>query len=156
MKEFHAHGLRFEYPATWSAVDESSEEKTAVTVQSNGSTFWTVAVFSDGPQPERVLESAIAAYRDDYPELDVYPSETRSEPRGTVVGRDLEFVCLELIAAARIEAFQSGDATVMVLFQGSDAELASHRPLLDAMTASVKVEGDERSTGWSALDDLLN
>ena len=155
MREFNAHGLRFKYPATWTVTDDSGDEKIAVTVQSDGSAFWTVAVFPDGPRPERVLESAVAAYRDDYPELDVYPVETNAGSRGTVFSRDLEFVCLELIAAARIEAYQTGEATVMVLFQGDDAELESRRPVLDAMTASVAFHSGETPTDWPDPDDLL-
>ncbi|HEX6984052.1 MAG TPA: hypothetical protein VF170_01690, partial [Planctomycetaceae bacterium] len=63
MKEFDAHGIRFRYPETWAVSDDSSDDRVAVTVQSDGSAFWTVAVFPDAPQPERVVESAVSAYR---------------------------------------------------------------------------------------------
>jgi len=155
VKEFDAHGLRFRYPGSWVMTDETTDDKVAVTVQSDGSTFWTVAVFPDAPAPARVIESALAAYRDDYPELDVYPPETRSDVRGSILSRDLEFVCLELIAAARMESFQTGGVTVLVLFQGSDAELESRRPILDAMTASVEVAATDDVAEWPDVDDLL-
>jgi hypothetical protein len=156
VKEFDAHGLRFRYPGSWTVSDDTTDDKIAVTVQSDGSAFWTVAVFPDAPQPARVVESAVAAYRDDYPELDVYPPETRADTRGTVLSRDLEFVCLELIAAARIESFQTGGATVLVLFQGSDVELESRRPILDAMTASIEVaHAGDNTPDWPDVDELL-
>ncbi|MGC1273007.1 MAG: hypothetical protein WBC44_04825 [Planctomycetaceae bacterium] len=155
MKEFDAHGIRFRYPSTWTLSDDSGEDKIAVTVQSEGSTFWTVAVFPDAPRPERVIESAVTAYREDYPDLDVYPIETRTESRGTVLSRDLEYVCVELIAAARIEAFHAGNSTVMVLFQGADAELESRRPVLDAMTASLEMAESDDEPIWPGSEDLL-
>ena len=138
--DYSAHGIRFRYPDSWTVADESSDEKVAVTVQSEGTAFWTIAVFDDGPSPERVLESAVAAYREDYPEVDIYPTETHAGPHGPVLSRDVEFVCLELIAGARVEAFQAGERTAMVLFQAADAELETVRPVLDAMTASVEIE----------------
>ncbi len=139
MQEFAEHGIRFRYPETWAVTDESTDEKVAVTVQSDATAFWTIAVFPDAPRPERVLESAVAAYREDYTEIDVYPVETKTGPHGPVVSRDLEFVCLELIAAAHVEAYETGGKTVLVLYQASDAELVKRRDVLDAMTASVQV-----------------
>ncbi|HEX6984135.1 MAG TPA: hypothetical protein VF170_02105, partial [Planctomycetaceae bacterium] len=84
----------------------------------------------------------------------VYPPETHAGPHGPVVSRELEFVCLELIAAARVEAYQAGDRTVMVLFQGADAELEDRRPVLDAMTASLEVAGGDAPL-WPDADDLF-
>ncbi|MBA3314079.1 MAG: hypothetical protein M3552_09585 [Planctomycetota bacterium] len=147
MQDFEGHGIRFRYPASWTVTDESTAEKVAVTVQSDGTAFWTVAVFPDAPRPERVVESAIAAYREDYTEIDVYPVEIKTGPRGSVVTRDLEFVCLELIAAAHVESFETGGKTVLVLFQASDAELESSRPVLDAMTASLEV-AESSAPAW--------
>lgn len=139
MQEFTGHGIRFRYPESWSIIDESTDEKSTITVQSDGTAFWTVAVFAEAPPPERLVESAVSAYREDYTELDVYPLQQKTGAHGSVVARDLEFVCLELIAAAHVEAFESGGNTVLVLFQASDAELASRRHVLDAMTASLQV-----------------
>lgn len=151
MKEFAARGIRFRYPDGWSATDETSDEKTEVTVQSDGTAFWTVAVFSDAT-PEEVVESAVEAYRGDYPDLDAYPARTTEGPSGPVVTREVEFVCLELIAAARIAAYRAGDATVMILVQGSDAELEERGPDFEMMTASLAVSGD-RPRAWP--DDLF-
>jgi len=153
VQEFAEHGIRFRFPESWAVTDESSPDKVAVTVQSDGTAFWTIAVFPEAPRPERVVESAIAAYRDDYTEIDVYPLETKSGPHGPIVTRDLEFVCLELIAAAHVEAYETGGKTVMVLFQAADAELGTRRAVLDAMTASVEVE-PEAKPDWP--DDVFS
>ena len=144
MKQFDAHGVRFSYPADWSLADESTDEKVEVTVQSDGTAFWTVAVFETAA-PEEVVDSAVAAYREDYPDLDAYPAETNEGPSGPVVSREVEFVCLELIAVARVSSYRAGGRTVMVLFQSADAELEARRPLLAAMTASLKVASDDSS-----------
>lgn len=153
MKEYDAGGVRFRYPESWSLADESTEDKVAVTVQSDGTAFWTLAVFPDAAPPEHVVESVVAAYRDDYPELDIYPAETFAGPEGQGVRRDIEFVCLELIAAAHVEAFEAGGRTVMVLSQGADAELEERQPVLDAMTASIEVTGE--GSGSSPWPDEL-
>lgn len=153
MPEYDAHGVRFQYPETWTLDDESSDEKVAVTVQSDGTAFWTLAVFVDAPKPERVIESVVAAYREDYPELDVYPLTTTPGPHGPVSSREIEFVCLELIATAKVEAYQIGDRTAMILFQCADAELETQRPILDAMTASLRIGGDPPSP---SLGDLFS
>jgi hypothetical protein len=152
VQEVAGHGVRFRYPESWAVTDESTDEKVAVTVQSDGTAFWTIAVLPDAPRPERVVESAVAAYRDDYTEIDVYPAQTKTGPSGTVVSREIEFVCLELIAAAHIEAYETGAQTVLILFQASDAELKTRRDVLDAMTASVQVAEDE-TPAWP--DDLF-
>lgn len=142
MKEFDSHGVRFRYPENWTLVDDSSDEKVEITVQSDGTAFWTVAAFAGGVSPEELLESAVDAYRGDYPGLDVYPSETVEGPYGPVVSREVEFVCLELIAMARVAAWRSGGQTVMTLYQAADVELESRRPLLEAMAASLEVESE--------------
>ena len=142
MKEYHDHGVRFRYPSDWTLADDSGDGKVEVTVQSDGTAFWTLAVFADGPDPERLAESAVEAYREDYPGADVYPAEERTSAAGPAVAREVEFVCFELIAAAHVRAYRAGERTVLVLFQGSDEELETRRPVLDAMTDSVRVEAD--------------
>jgi len=148
LKEFDAHGVRFRYPEDWTLIDDTSDGKVEVTVQSDGTAFWTVAVFEGGVSPEEVVESAVEAYRGDYPDLDAYPSETADGPAGPVVSREVEFVCLELIATARVAAWRSGDRTVMTLFQAADVELEARRPLLEATAASLDVTASEPPTPW--------
>lgn len=145
MKEFDSHGVRFRYPENWTLIDDSSDEKVEVTVQSDGTAFWTVAVFPGDVSPDRLVESAVDAYRGDYPGLDAYPSETVEGPSGPVVSREVEFVCLELIAMARVAAYRSGDRTVMTLYQAADVELESRRPVLEAMAGSLAVASSEPS-----------
>lgn len=143
MKEYHERGVRFAYPSDWTLADEPSDEKVEVTVQSDGTTFWTLAVFADGPDPAELVGSAVAAYRADYPDADVYPTEEEPGPFGPVVTGELEFVLFELIAAAWVRSYRVGERTVLILFQGADQELQTRRPVLDAMTASVRIEAVE-------------
>lgn len=153
MQEYDAHGVRFQYPESWTLSDESTDEKLAVTVQSPGTAFWTLAVFEDSPSPERVIESAVAAYREEYPEADIYPLNSTPGPQSPVFSREIEFVCLELIVTAKVEAYQAGSRTAMVLFQLSDTEIETHRSALDAMTASLQIRDAADST-W--VDELFS
>ena len=53
------------------------------------------------------------------------------------MARDVDFVCFELINSAFIRSFQTERFTVLVLYQGFDAELETTRPLLEAISASL-------------------
>ena len=137
--EYAGHGIEFRYPAAWTVADDSPEVGVSMTVQSDGTAFWSVAVFPDAPAPEAVLESSLEAYRDDFPEADIYPVRAQPGPQGPELACEVEFVCFELIAAAQLRCFAAGGSTVLVLSQGTDAELDDYRPLLDAMNASLRV-----------------
>ncbi len=143
MKEHNDRGVRFRYPSDWSLIDESTDDKIEVTVQSDGTAFWTLAVFAGGPEPADLVESAVAVYRADYPDADVYPAEQEAGPFGPVVTCEVEFVLFELIAAAAVRSYRVGDRSVLVLHQGSDQELETRRPVLNAMTASVRIEATD-------------
>lgn len=136
--EYAAHGIRFRYPPEWELSEQNEEGRTSITVSSPHTSFWTVSLFSDRPEPDDLIAAALQAFSDEYEELDVYPSKDRVCRRPTV-GRDIDFVCMELLNTARLRAFQTADFAVLVLYQGNDAEMESQGPILEQITKSLSV-----------------
>ena len=134
---YDADGVRFAYPESWQLTREGEEAGVVVlTVSGDGTSFWTLAIYPGTITPVELVESAVAAFREEYEEADVYPIE------GALCGfpcegRDVEFVCLELINTASLRAFESPGFTAVVLFQGTDHELRETRPVLEAITNSL-------------------
>jgi hypothetical protein len=138
---YKGHGIRFRYPASWELVEQEDGESTSITVASPDTSFWSVSLFPEGPSPEQVVASAVEAFREEYDEVDVYPSEEKMGDRpGTAL--DVDFVCFELINSAFLRSFQTDRLTVLVLYQGFDGELAETRPLLEAISASLALEDE--------------
>ena len=134
-------GVRFAYPESWELtreVDESQAGALMLSVQGEGTSFWTLALYPAAVSAAELVESAVAAYREEYEEADVYAVEG-SLCGFPCEGRDVEFVCLELINSAAMRAFEAPGFTAMVLFQGTDRELTETRPLLEQISGSLEL-----------------
>lgn len=140
--EYHGHSVSFRYPSGWELLEESHGEERTITLQTAGASFWTVTVFADRPEPERILESVLAAYREDYEDLDIYQSP---ETPGLLpaASADLDFVYLDLVNSVSIRALQAEDVSVVVIYQGTDHELEFLREKFEAVTESLAFHGDE-------------
>ena len=134
-------GVRFAYPESWELtreVDEAEAEAVMLSVQGDGTSFWTLALYPGAVSAVELVESAVEAYREEYEEADVYPVEG-SMCGFPFEGRDVEFVCLELINTASLRAFEAPGLTAVVLFQGNDQELAETLPVLEAISGSLNL-----------------
>jgi hypothetical protein len=139
---YEGNGIRFRYPAWWELVEQDDGEATSITVASPDTSFWSISLFRGSPSPQDVVASAVEAFREEYDEVDVYPcDETMGNRPG--VARDVDFVCFELINSAFLRSFQTDRFTVLVLYQGFDGELAETRPLLEAISASLTLDGED-------------
>lgn len=141
-QEYAGHGVQFHYPEDWELQEQESEAGVMISANSPGASFWSVSLQFEGPEPEHVLQEATDVFKGEYPELDSYPVEETVCHRISV-GRDIEFVCLELLNTACLRAFRTGEFTVLVLYQGNDDELEETRESLEAITASLHCDGDE-------------
>jgi hypothetical protein len=146
---YAGYGVRFQYPRNWTLTEETGPDQTTITVQSPETSYWTLSLFQDRPDPERIVESVMEAYQSLYEDLDVY------EPEAQVLGfpaitRELDFVCLDLVNTAAMIAFQAIDQSVLVIFQGEDRELESTRPVMEAITRTLLCDMD----GDSVADDV--
>jgi hypothetical protein len=136
---YRTAGLSFRFPPEWQALEQHEGNRTSVTVAGEGTAFCTVTILYDRPDPQQVLDAVIRAFRDEYPELDVYPANSRVASR-PAFGCDVDFICLELCNTALLRAFRTGRFTVLVLFQSSDAELPDTRPIFDQVCNSLSCD----------------
>ena len=130
------HGIRFEYPDDWILHEQSDPLEFTVTVHSPETSFWSLTLLFDRPEPQQVLDSALDAFREVYSELDIYPGDDRLADRPTLAC-DLDFVCHELISTAFLRAIATPRFTILVLFQGADLELDETQVLLEQITRSL-------------------
>ena len=142
LSDYENHGVRFRYPADWELSEQSSEEETSISVQSDGTSCWTIVLLSSRPDPDDVLESVVAAFEQDYEDVEVL-SHVGSVCGLPTLGRDLDFVCYDLLNCAILRAFQTSEKTVFVLYQGTDHELVSTRSQLESITASLQCDDDD-------------
>lgn len=138
-------GIHFRHPSDWVVDEERGEDEFTVTVRpegDEGTAFWSLTLLLQRPAVQPVLKAALRAFEDEYPELDVYPAEQEVAGR-KAVGRDLEFVCLELLNTARLRVFRTRDFTAVVLCQATDDEIASRSPVFQMLTGSLQCGWDD-------------
>ena len=136
---FEHHGVRFEYPEDWILHEQSSPEEISITVNSPETSFWSLTLLFERPDPNRVIETALDTFREEYFEIDVYPSDDRLGDSRTVA-RDVDFVCHELIGSAFLRAAVAPGFTLLVLYQGADFELDETQPVLERVSKSLTWE----------------
>ena len=73
-----------------------------------------------------------------YDEVDVFDLDT-AVAHQPGLGRDIEFVCFELLNRAELRAFRTSHNTVLVSCQGTDTELEELQPMVDEITCSLEV-----------------
>lgn len=139
---FEGHGIRFEYPDDWILHEQPSPDELTLTVHSQETSFWSLTLLFDRPDPQRVIDSVLDAFREEYTEIDVYPNETRLNDQ-PAVACELDFVCHELIGSAFLRAVAAPDFTLLVLYQGADLELDDLQPLLEKIGRTLTWESDD-------------
>ncbi|HUY33047.1 MAG TPA: hypothetical protein VMV69_09720 [Pirellulales bacterium] len=130
-------GIHFQFPDNWT-LDESDALKgdESVSVYSPGGAFWSIIKHPRTALPRELIEAALQAMRQVYDELDVEPIE-ETVVGYELVGCDMNFYCLDLTNTALLRAFQTTEATYLVLCQADDREFADVEPVFRAMTRSL-------------------
>ena len=144
LQDYQQQGVTLRYPAGWEVSEDQSDQQRMITLQTAGASFWTLTVFDDRPDPERILASVLQAFRDDYEEIDVYPIQA-TVLQQPATGADLDFVYLDLVNSVSIRTFQTDDLSALVLYQGPDYELEALRPQFEAVTESLAFEDAEET-----------
>lgn len=135
---FQNHGLLFRYPAAWTLTEEAGDGCVAITVAPNETAFWSATILEDRPEVEEILEAAVDTFMELYDEVDVFDL-TAELARHSGLGRDIEFVCFELLNRAELRAFRTAHCMVLVTCQGTDDELGELQPMFDEITCSLEV-----------------
>lgn len=146
-QEYSGHGVRFRYPATWELTEEENDRDVVISVLSQDTSFWTVSLLDGRPDPKRVIREVLETFRGEYAELDEYEAKAKIHDKDAEA-RDLQFVQYELINSAFLRALEIGSRTALILYQGTDHELESTRPLLEAISASFQWEEPPPPVGY--------
>ena len=132
------HGIRFRYPPDWVVEVVEDGPRTAVTIQSpDGPAFALVTADDSRPSPAELADEALAALREEYPELDATPA---GETIGghDAVGHDVEFFSLDMTNTCVIRSFRTPRRTVFLMAQWSDIEGIEAEAALKAILRSVE------------------
>ena len=140
--QYQNYGIQFQFPSSWELDEQINDDDITITVQSAGTSFWTAVIFTSQPDPEEVLDTVVAAFEQDYEDVDVSPV-VASFCGVPALGRDLDFVCYDLINSSTLRAFQTTEQTILVLYQGTDHELESTREMLESISRSMRFIDDE-------------
>jgi len=117
---YEDHGVRFEYPSDWNVEIAEDGPETTIDVQHpEGLAFALVRADLTRPDPAVLADEALAAMREEYPDLEAVPViETLREHVAT--GYDVDFFSVDIANGARIRCFRSPRRTVLVFGQWSD------------------------------------
>ena len=137
-RTFADDGLAFEYPAGWKIEREESEDGWAVTLQSPGAAFAVIRLERAMPDAVEVVESALAALKAVYPELEA-TSALETVAGEMAVGHDIEFFSLDIANLAWTRCFFGPSGTVLILCQCSELDEEGYEPTLRAVVSSMVV-----------------
>jgi hypothetical protein len=140
--DFREDGIAFVYPADWEISRERKGGELSITLAGAGTAFATIVVLFDRPGAEEVIETAVDAFREDYPDLDVHTTRAQLCDLPTLA-RDLEFFCHELTNTARLRAFDTERCTVLLLCQTNDGELSDAEPVFDQLAKTLSINEGE-------------
>jgi hypothetical protein len=139
---FADSGLRFRYPQTWKLEREDTANGWTVVVQSPETAFLMVTFDEDMPSTESMAQTALAALREDYPELEA-DDRLESLAGQPAVGHDIQFFSFDLTNTCWTRSFHCARGTVLVLCQTNDLELETHGAVLKAICASLEQDEDD-------------
>jgi hypothetical protein len=137
--EFTEHGIHFKYPENWRLEREENDNGWTVSLQSPDTAFVLISLREDMPSIDDVAETALAALREDYPDLEADDC-TESFNGQPAVGHDIRFFSFDLTNTCCTRSFYTPWGTVLVLWQANDLELEQHEPILRAICASLEVD----------------
>src|SRR5581483_8089488 len=111
---FSDGGIQFLYPENWRLEREDSEEGWTVSVHSPGTAFLLVCLREDQPNTDALLDTALEALREDYPNLesDECSDSLAGQPAN---GLDIRFISLDLTNTCWIRSFYSRCGTILVM-----------------------------------------
>jgi hypothetical protein len=134
---FDQPGLHFAYPDNW--LIDSTEETGALrsaTVLAPGTAFWTISVYPADASPERLVESAVLALRQEYNELEI-EEFCESYAGRAMAGCDVHFQYLDLTNTASIRWFREQEEIYVLVWQAEDREYDQHSLVFEAMAVSL-------------------
>jgi hypothetical protein len=136
---YDRRGVSFQYPENWAVEEGQTDEGWCVTVQSAGTAFFLISIHNDRPTVRDVLDTTLAALREDYPDLEAEEAEEKLAGH-RARGHDVRFFSLDMVNTCWLRSFRTADRTFLVLCQASDLDADTAEPVLRAMRATLAVE----------------
>lgn len=136
-----ADGIAFVYPEGWELTREEHGPDVTWHVQTAGSAFWSLTLLTSRPTAEEAVEAVLDAFRQEYPDVDVYSGPETAVP-GPAALCDLDFCYLDLVNSARIQAEETNAFTAVVVYQGENREVEEYREQFETISRSLRYSGD--------------
>jgi hypothetical protein len=137
--QFEDGGIRFKYPENWKLEREDNEDGWTVTVQSPDTAFLLLTLREDMPTTDQLSESALAALREEYPDLEA-DERIDSLAGQPAIGHDIQFFSFDLTNTCWTRSFYSARGTILLMCQLNDLEQEKNGPVLRAICASLELE----------------
>jgi hypothetical protein len=135
---FKQEGVRFLYPENWGLTKEETSDGWSVTVQAaEGGAFLLLSVHDGRPAVQEVLDTTLAALKEDYPELEATPIEERIAGH-KAKGLDVQFLSLDFVTNCWVRSWRTATHTVLLMSQASDLDGLQAESVLRAMQASLE------------------
>lgn len=134
---FDQPGLCFAYPDNWRIEPaDQTDGLRSVTVTAPGTAYWSVAIYPADSGPASLLQAAVAAMREEYPELEV--EEVCVPYAGREMhGCDMRFHYLDLTNTASVRWFRERARLYLLMWQAEDREYDALSEVFEAMTVSL-------------------
>ncbi|MCH2209924.1 MAG: hypothetical protein MK110_01375 [Fuerstiella sp.] len=136
---FQKYGIRFLYPDIWELEESGNDDDIVITISNEGTCFWSMHILGGCPPPPQVIESCVAAFTEEYDDAEESPAEQQLAEM-PAYAKEVHFSCFELMNTASLQSVRTTEFTLLVLWQGTDHELAEYRQLLESITGSVRAD----------------
>ena len=138
--EFNEAGIRLKYPENWEFSKEATEEGWTITIQSPETAFLMLTLREDSPGPEVLVETALAALREVYADLEA-DEKVDTLAGQPAIGHDIRFFSLGLTNTCWTRSIEKAvQGTILLMCQFNDLESEIHQAVLRAMCVSLEVE----------------
>ncbi len=116
-------GLSLLYPENW-VLEESLEDREAagVSIESPDGVFFSINRYKDQSDANQILQQAIEAMRQEYPELEEDPLDDASNWSADA-SVELSFYYLDLLIMTRLLALRVGPDMLLIQMQGKAVTL---------------------------------
>lgn len=137
--QFDDHGIRFDYPPDWDIDVEQDEARVTISLQDpRGPAFAMIVVDSGKPAPSEMLDEALAAMREEFPNQDARSAAEILDGQ-EAIGHDIEFFSLDLIGTCELRAVQTKRHTLLVMNQWSEnVDGEEHADLFRKLRGSLR------------------
>lgn len=134
--EYIKDGIHFHYPENWEIEESEADlECRTVSLYSPSGAFWAVSTHPRSTDLHQLLEAATEAMRNEYQQIEVEDlTETIAEHE--LVGRDIQFYCLDLINTACVRCLKGDRAAYTIFYQAEDRDLDQNSQVFLAITTS--------------------